>query len=112
MAGRVSLLWNAMRLLIDVGLHTRQMTPDAAVDLLLNRLPIDHQTAMCEVRWACTRPALQSAAALGRREILRLRETWRARSGEGATLRKFHDEFFSYGTLPVSLIEWGMGLDA
>ena len=48
---------------------------------------------------------------LNRRELLKLRESWRQRAGPEAPLRAFHDALLAYGGLPVSLIRWGMGLD-
>jgi len=62
------------------------------------------------VRRYCANPASPLCYAVGRRELLRLREAWRQRTGAGATLRRFHDEVLSYGGLPVSLMRWGMGL--
>jgi uncharacterized protein (DUF885 family) len=49
---------------------------------------------------------------VGRREIRGLRDAYRRASGAGAPLRAFHDALLSYGGLPVSLMRWGMGLDA
>jgi uncharacterized protein (DUF885 family) len=47
---------------------------------------------------------------VGRRELLRLREAYRAREGAAFTPRRFHDELLQYGGLPVALARWGMDL--
>ncbi|HXE58693.1 MAG TPA: DUF885 domain-containing protein [Gemmatimonadales bacterium] len=108
---RVNLLWRATRIVLDVGLHTRGMTPAEAVDFMLERLPIAPENAWAEVRRYCAWPAYQLCYAVGRREIRALRQAFERRAGSAFSLRRFHDELLGYGGLPVSLIRWGMGLD-
>jgi uncharacterized protein (DUF885 family) len=107
---RVHLLWRALRIVLDVGLHTRGMTPDEARDQLMDRLGLDRTGASAEVSRYCAWPTYQLCYAVGRREVLQLRQAWRAQAGAGAGLREFHDAFLAWGGLPVSLIRWGMGL--
>jgi uncharacterized protein (DUF885 family) len=106
---RLHLLWRAVRIVLDVGLHTRGMTPEQAVDLLVDRVAMDRAKARAEVSRYCAWPTYQLCYAVGRREFLHLRDAWRENSG-AAPLREFHDGVVSYGGLPVSLIRWGMGL--
>jgi hypothetical protein len=106
----VNLLWRAVRVVLDVGLHTRGMTPAEAVDYMVEHLPIERTSAEAEVRRYCAWPTYQLCYAVGRRELLRLREACRARDGARYQARRFHDEVMSYGGLPVSLASWGMGL--
>jgi uncharacterized protein (DUF885 family) len=101
----------AVRVLLDVGLHTRGMTPAEGVSYAVEHLAVDRDEAMEMVRRASARPTYALADAVGRRELLALRDDWQARAGAGASLREFHDELLAYGGLPVSLIRWGMGLD-
>jgi uncharacterized protein (DUF885 family) len=107
---RLHLLWRAVRIVLDVGLHTRGMTPQEAVDLLVNRVAMDRAKAQAEVSRYCAWPTYQLCYAVGRREFLHLRDAWRESAGAKAPLRQFHDQVLSYGGLPVSLIRWGMGL--
>lgn len=107
----VHLLWRAVRVILDVGLHTRGMTPDEAVDYLVDHLPMDRQSAEGEVRRYCAWPAYQLCYAVGRREIQQLRAAYRERAGSDFSLRRFHDELLSYGGLPISLSAWGMGFE-
>lgn len=109
---RLHLLWRAVRIVLDVGLHTRGMTPEQAVDMLVDRVAVDRTRARAEVSRYCAWPTYQLCYAVGRREFLELREAWRARAGPAAPLRQFHDTVLAYGGLPVSLIRWGMGLEA
>jgi uncharacterized protein DUF885 len=106
----VNLLWRAVRVVLDVGLHTRGMTPAEAVDYMVEHLPIERASAEAEVRRYCAWPTYQLCYAVGRRELLRLRDACREREGDGYQARRFHDEVMQYGGLPVSLASWGMGL--
>ncbi len=106
----VYLLWRAARIVLDVRLHTMGMRFDAAVGFLADALGIPRASAEGEVRRYCAAPGYQLCYAVGRRELLRLREDVRARAGAAFTLRAFHDEVLGYGGLPVALMRWGMGL--
>jgi uncharacterized protein (DUF885 family) len=107
---RLHLLWRAVRVVLDIGLHTRSMTPDQAVDMLVDRVAMDRSKAEAEVSRYCAWPTYQLCYAVGRRELLHLRDAWRASAGASAPIRQFHDAVLGYGGLPVSLIRWGMGL--
>lgn len=106
----VNLLWRAIRVVLDVGLHTRGMTPREAVDYMVEHLPIDRRNAEAEVRRYCAWPTYQLCYAVGRRELLRLRDDYRDAAGDGYAPRRFHDTLLGYGGLPVSLARWGMDL--
>jgi uncharacterized protein (DUF885 family) len=108
---RLHLLWRAVRVVLDVRLHTSGMGVEEAVRYLMEMLDLARGSAEAEVRRYCGNPATPLCYAVGRRELLRLREDWRARAGSGCPLRQFHDEVLSYGGLPVSLMRWGMGLN-
>ncbi len=107
---RVHLLWRAVRILLDIGLHTRGMTFAEAVSQLIDHLHVDRANAEAEVRRYCAEPAYSLCYAVGRRELLRLRDDYRAARGTDFTLRGFHDAILPYGGLPVTLIRWGLGL--
>ncbi len=106
----MNLLWRAVRITLDVGLHTRGMSPLEAVDQLASRLPMERRNAEAEVRRYCAMPTYNLCYAVGRREILRLRDDYRARAGAAYRPEAFHTDLLSYGGLPVSLARWGMGL--
>jgi hypothetical protein len=106
----VNLLWRAVRVVLDVGLHTRGMAAAEAVEYMTTHLPIERTSAEAEVRRYCAWPTYQLCYAVGRRELLRLREAYRARAGASFSHRRFHDELLAYGGLPVSLARWGMDL--
>ena len=108
---QLHMLWRAVRIVLDVRLHTEGMTFEAAVAYMTETLGISRYGAEAEVRRYCGSPAYQLCYAVGKRELVRLRDACRAREGSAFSLRRFHDEVLSYGALPVSLIRWGMGLE-
>ena len=107
---RVALLWRAVRVVLDVGLHTRGMTMEDATDLLMDKVQFDRAHAEAEVRRYCAHPGYQLCYAIGRRELTSLRESYRQSQGTDYSLSNFHREVLRFGGLPVSLIRWGMGL--
>jgi uncharacterized protein (DUF885 family) len=108
---KIALLFRAVRIVLDVGLHTRGMGFEEAVAQLMEKVQLDQTHAEAEVRRYCAEPAYQLCYAVGRRELRSLREAYRAAHGADYSLRGFHDAVLSYGGLPVSLMRWGMGLD-
>lgn len=108
---QIHLLWRAVRIILDIGLHTRNMTPAAAILYLMEKVPMDRSEAVAEVRRYCGMPTYQLCYAVGRRDIRALREEFRARAGSTFSLRRFHDTLLTYGGLPISLARWGMDLE-
>ncbi len=105
------LLWRAVRVVLDIRLHTEGMSVEQAVRYMMETLGLARESAEAEVRRFCGHPANALCYAVGRRELLRLRDDYRARAGSAFSLRRFHDEVLSYGGLPISLMRWGMGLN-
>lgn len=110
LAYHVLALVRAMRLVVDAGIHTRQLAPPAAVDLLMDRVPLDRHAALAEVRRCCVYPGLGAAYALGLAEYLSLRQRWEAGGGGGA-LRGFHEAVLAHGRIPPALVRWGLALE-
>ncbi len=108
---RLHLLWRAVRVVVDVRLHTAGMTVPQATRYMAETLGLAPASAEAEVRRFCAGPAAALCYAVGRRELLRLREDYQARAGAGFSLKAFHDDVLSYGGMPVSLMRWGMGLN-
>jgi hypothetical protein len=101
----------AVQVDIDIGLHTRGMTPRQAIDELVTRVPVERRQAEQDVRRYCEAPAMGLTGAVGRRALVNLRDAARSQRGAAFSIRAFHDEVLSYGGIPVSLIRWGMGID-
>lgn len=112
LAHQVLSLLRALRVVVDAGIHTRQLTVTAAMDLLVRELPIDPHAARAEVRRVVAEPGAAAAYALGRREYHLLREAWSGQAGPSASEREFHEAVLAHGRIPPSLVAWGLGLGA
>ncbi|MBI1723805.1 MAG: DUF885 domain-containing protein [Gemmatimonadetes bacterium] len=108
---RLHLLWRAVRIVLDVRLHTLGMTGEQAVRYMVDVLGIGRASAQAEVARYCGTPGYPLCYAVGRRELVRLRDDYKKRSGASYSLRRFHDAVLEFGGLPVALIRWGMGLN-
>ena len=106
------LLWRACRVIVDVGLHTEGWTPEQAVDYLVHEAGLERSNAEIEVRRYCAEPTQPLSYAVGKREVLSLRDRYRERAGTNFRLRDFHDELLSWGTVPPTLIARAMFGDA
>jgi len=107
---RVALYWRAARIVLDIGLHTKGMTVEEASGILVDQLHFEPSHADAEVRRYCAHPAYQLCYAVGMRELLALRDVYRATQGASYEPRSFHEAVLRFGGLPVSMIRWGMGL--
>jgi uncharacterized protein (DUF885 family) len=99
-------LWRSVRVVIDTGLHTRDMSFEEAVGLLRDEVGLDTHMAEGEVRRYTTHnnPTYPSSYLVGKTLIQDLREEWRQRQGQAYSLKAFHDRLLSYGSPPVKLI--------
>ena len=104
------LLWRALRIVLDVSLHTRGMSVSEAARCLREELGFDAASAESEARRYGAYPTYQLSYAVGRRDILKLREDAQRARGASFSMRAFHQELLGYGALPIPLARWGMGL--
>lgn len=91
-------LWRAARVLIDVGLHTRTMSVDQAVRLLVDEVKLTEAAARTEVQRYTMTPTQPMSYMMGKLEILRLRDELKL------PLHQFHDLLLSSGTIPLKLV--------
>lgn len=97
-------LVRAARILIDIGLHTRAMTFDEAVKLLTERVHLERTLALSEVRRYTESPTQPLSYMVGREMLFDLRKRYAAREGAQYTLKRFHDEVLSHGTISPALV--------
>ncbi|MBU1700049.1 MAG: DUF885 domain-containing protein [Candidatus Eisenbacteria bacterium] len=104
------LLWRSCRVIIDVSLHTRNMSFDEAVDFLIKKAHLVRPNADAEVRRYCATPAQPMSYIMGKILILDLLEDYKRWKGPAFDLRTFHDDLLSHGTIPVGLVRREMGV--
>jgi uncharacterized protein (DUF885 family) len=96
-------LWRAARVIIDVGLHTGEMSFDEARRMLVEDVCVEPPNALAEVRRYTMTPTQPSSYLIGREALLALRAEVKARDPH-FRLGAFHDQLLSYGTIPPALI--------
>jgi hypothetical protein len=99
------------RYVVGIRLHTQGMTYEEAVDFFMREGYQERVNAEREARRGTADPTYL-VYTLGKMEIMRLREEWRARMGSSFNLGEFHDRLLSYGMPPVRIIRLAMLGDA
>jgi uncharacterized protein (DUF885 family) len=99
------------RYLVGLRLHTRGMSYQEAVSFFMREGYQDSVAAEREARRGTIDPTYL-VYTLGKMEIMRLREDYRARMGDAFRLGEFHDQLLSYGMPPVKIIRLAMLGDA
>jgi uncharacterized protein (DUF885 family) len=103
-------LWRALRIIIDVKIHTGEMTFEQAANLLVDKLGFDITQARAEITWYCSAAATPLCYAIGRELILKTRE--KTGSADKGKLKKFHDTLLSQGSIALPLVIQSMFGDA
>ena len=67
-----------------------------------------HRAAEGEAAGAASSPSQKISYITGKWQIMRQLGRYRDSQGAGFRLGAFHDQLISYGTLPLSVIEWLM----
>ncbi|HEU5292141.1 MAG TPA: DUF885 domain-containing protein [Cyclobacteriaceae bacterium] len=91
--------------ILDISVHTKDMSEAAALNLLINEA--FQQEAEAKGKWR--RVSLTSVQLCsyftGFTEIYDLREELKAKEGDNFKLKDFHANFLSYGSVPVKYIK-------
>ena len=101
-------LWRALRIIIDVKIHTGQFSFDDAANLLVEKLGFDLSQAKSEVNWYSNAAATPLCYAVGREIILKTREVVVSSGSDDADdkqiLKDFHDSLLSQGSIALPLV--------
>lgn len=116
-------LLRAVRVRVDVGIHTSRMTFDQAVDYFAEHVEFHPGARAAAAKDPGARAIMDSAERalyryskwptqaitynLGKTQIIELREALRKQQGEKFSARAFHERFMQMGTIPVGYFrEW------
>jgi uncharacterized protein (DUF885 family) len=94
----------AARAVVDVRLHTQRMTVHEAISFYRGEAGMTDAAADAEVSRNSMFPGTGLMYWLGTQGILDLRSMVQERQGQTFTLRRFHDELLSYGSVPVHFV--------
>ena len=101
-------LHRAVRVIIDIGYQTENLSYDDAVKLMVNEIGIEEGNAKAEVTRFTQMPTQPMSYLIGYLDIMQLREDYKKMKGDKFNLKEFHDELLSYGSMPLMLIRAAM----
>jgi len=96
--------WRAARIVVDIGLHTREMSIPQAARILERDAFLPSQVALGEAFRYSKWPTQALTYALGKRGIEQLEEEWRRKQGPPFSEARFHTWFLAFGPLPPAAI--------
>ncbi len=105
---RYARLRAAARAIVDVNLHNGRFSLDDAIAFYRDEANMSPDAAKGEAVKNSMNPGAAMMYLIGQDAIRDLRREVSARDGADFSLRRFHDEFLSYGSVPVSLIRAAM----
>ncbi len=100
--------YRAARIGVDVNLHTGRWNFEQAVVYFMEAGGLDREAAEGEAAGAASSPTQKISYITGKWQIMRLLGRYHDRQGDQFRLGAFHDQLISYGSLPVSVLEYLM----
>jgi uncharacterized protein (DUF885 family) len=91
------------RLCVAIRIHTQKMTIDEATKFFQDNCYYEEKPAHVEAMRGTIDPGYLNYA-LGKLQILKLRDDYKAQEGENFSLQKFHNEMLNHGMPPIRLL--------
>jgi uncharacterized protein (DUF885 family) len=101
-------LFRALRIVLDMQLHTGAITPEEGVARAMSVARLSETTARTEVARYTMTPAQPCSYLVGCLELEKLRAATKSRLGAAFRDRDFHDRVLSYGHMPPTLVARAM----
>ncbi|PSL49939.1 uncharacterized protein (DUF885 family) [Chitinophaga niastensis] len=98
----------AIRLVVDVSLHTKGWTREQAIKYMMDNEPLSEQEATAEIERYMAIPAQALSYKIGELKIRELRNKYSKEQGSKFSLSSFHDELLKDGCVPLSVLEQKM----
>jgi uncharacterized protein (DUF885 family) len=95
----------AIRLVVDVGLHTKNMTRDEAIRYMMAHEAASEQYATMEIERYMAVPGQALGYKIGALKIAELRNKYQNELQNSFKLAEFHDNILKDGALPLDLLE-------
>jgi uncharacterized protein (DUF885 family) len=104
----------AIRLVVDVAMHTGKMTREEAIKYNMDNEAISEEDATAAIERYMVWPGQALCYKIGELKIRELREKYTKQLGNRFKLSDFHDEFLKDGCMPLNILEkkmddWAMG---
>lgn len=110
-------MMRAVRLVVDVAIHTGKMNREEAIAYVMDHVPLDRHIVTAEIERYMAWPGQALSYMTGKLEIMALRHQCQKELGDRFSLSAFHDELLQGGSLPLKILDqkmdaWARGLAA
>ncbi|OCX50641.1 hypothetical protein BEL04_22995 [Mucilaginibacter sp. PPCGB 2223] len=95
----------AIRLVVDVAIHTKGMTREQAIKYMMDNEQIDEQGATAEIERYMAYPAQALSYKTGALKIRELRTRYEKKQGSKFDIAEFHNQVLKDGAMPLSVFE-------
>ena len=95
----------AIRLVVDVGMHTKQMTREDAIKYMMENEAISEEGAVAEIERYMAIPGQALSYKTGSLKIRELRNKYEKELGSKFNIAAFHDELLKDGVMPLDVLE-------
>jgi uncharacterized protein (DUF885 family) len=95
----------AVRLVVDTGLHSRQLTREQAIAYMLDNLSTSPDEATSAIERYMAIPGQALGYKIGQLKIRELRTKYEKQLGSKFKLSDFHDELLKDGSMPLAVLE-------
>ena len=99
----------AIRLVVDVAIHSKGMTREQAIAYMMENEPIDEQGAIAEIERYMADPGQALSYKIGALKIRELRVKYSKQLNIKFNIGKFHEQVLNSGCLPLSVLEEKLG---
>jgi uncharacterized protein (DUF885 family) len=98
----------AIRLVVDVAIHTKNMTREQAIKYMMDNEAASEQYATAEIERYMGIPAQALGYKTGAMKIRELRSRYEKQQGAKFSIAEFHNQVLKDGSLPLSVFETKM----
>jgi len=95
----------AVRLVVDVVIHTKGMTREQAIKYMMDNEAISEQGATAEIERYMAIPGQALGYKIGALKIRELRNRYEQQLGSKFNLADFHDQILKDGSMPLAVLE-------
>lgn len=95
----------AIRLVVDVGMHTKGMTREQAIQYSMDNEPADKAGTTAEIERYMAYPAQALSYKTGELKIIELKNKYKKELGDKFNLIQFHDALLKDGNMPLNILE-------
>lgn len=95
-------LWRALRIIIDVEIHTQDLSLESAAQKMVDALGFSKEKALAELNWYSQSPTIPMSYAVGWALINALRDI--VNPANNTELKQFHDSLLASGSIALPLV--------